>query len=76
MAWSVGGWLLFPFLQKSSPALAQSLKQRVAAELKSTFATHDSKEVSLAEALQLEEIAVYSRRSTGGKYVINPNKGA
>jgi len=31
--------------------------------------------VSLAEALHLDEIAVYSQRATGGKYLINPAKG-
>jgi NADPH2:quinone reductase len=76
LAWGLGGWLLTPFLQKSSPALVQSLKQRVAAELKTTFATTYSKEVSLVEALQPENIAVYGKPSTGGKFVINPNKGA
>jgi NADPH2:quinone reductase len=76
LAWGLGGWLLTPFLQKSDPAKVQALKQRVAAELKTTFATHYSKEVSLVEALQLDNIAVYGKPSTGGKYVINPNKGA
>jgi NADPH2:quinone reductase len=76
LAWGLGGWLLTPFLQKSSPDLVQSLKQRVAAELKTTFATHYSKEVSLVEALQLDNLTVYGKPSTGGKYLINPNKGA
>ena len=40
MAWGMGGWLLFPFLQKIEPSRAQALKQRVAAELKTTFASH------------------------------------
>jgi NADPH2:quinone reductase len=75
MAWSVGGWLLPSFLQKSSPEAVKALKQRVAAELKTTFATTYSKEVSLVEALQLDNIAAYHGHSTGGKYVINPNKG-
>ncbi len=75
MAWGVGGWLLTPFLQKSAPATVQALKQRVAAELTTTFATRYSREVSLAEALSPESIAAYSSRSTGGKYVINPSLG-
>ena len=29
----------------------------------------------LKEALQLSEIAVYAKRATGEKYLINPNKG-
>ena len=74
MAWGIGGWLLFPFLQRIGAPAAQALRQRVAAELKTTFASSYSKEVSLAEALQPEAIAVYGQRATGTKYLINPNK--
>jgi NADPH2:quinone reductase len=74
-AWGVGGWLLWPFLQKIGPVAAQKLRERVVAELKTTFASRYTKEVSLAEALRLEEIAVYGKRATGEKYLINPNKG-
>ena len=72
-AYGVGGWLLMPFLQKIGPAAEAKLRDRVVAELK-TFASHYMKEVSLAEALQLDEIAVYGKRATGAKYLINPNK--
>ncbi|MEQ1683712.1 MAG: zinc-binding dehydrogenase [Burkholderiaceae bacterium] len=75
MTWGMGGWLLFPFLQKIGPAAAQVLKQRVAAELKTTFASHYAKEVSLAEVLQPGMMAVYGQRATGVKFLINPNKG-
>jgi NADPH:quinone reductase-like Zn-dependent oxidoreductase len=75
MAWGVGGWLLMPFLEKIGPQAAQKLRDRVAAELKTTFASHYAAELSLTEVLQLDKIAVYSKRSTGKKYLINPNKG-
>jgi len=75
MAWGMGGWLLFPFLEKIGAAAALKLKQRVAAELKTTFASHYAGELSLAEALQPEWIAAYGQRATGTKYLINPNKG-
>jgi NADPH2:quinone reductase len=74
MAWGVGGWLVTPFLQKIGPAAMQKLKERVAAELKTTFASHYAGEVSLIEALDLKAIAVYSKAATGLKYLINPNK--
>ena len=45
------------------------------AELKTTFASHYTQVVSLQEALHLANIAVYNKRSTGEKYLINPNKG-
>ena len=75
MAWGVGGWLLTPFLQKIGFAAAQKLRERVAAELKTTFASRYTREISLAEALKVEEIAVYGKRATGSKYLINPNRG-
>jgi NADPH:quinone reductase len=75
MTWGMGGWLMFPFLQKIGATEAQKLKARVAAELKTTFASHYAGELSLAEALQLDSIAKYGARATGTKYLINPNKG-
>jgi NADPH2:quinone reductase len=73
-AWSLGGWLLFPFLQRLGEPAVQALKRRVMAELKTTFASTYSKEISLAEALHLDSIAVYGQRVTGTKYLINPHK--
>ena len=75
MAWGIGGWLLTPFLQKIGFEAAQKLRERVAAEIKTTFASTYTKEVSLAGALQLDEIAVYGKQATGEKYLINPNQG-
>ena len=75
MTWSMGGWLLFPFLQKVGPEVAARLKQRVAAELTTTFASHYTREVSLSEALGADAVAAYGRRSTGEKYLINPSRG-
>lgn len=74
MAWGMGGWLLFPFLQKIGPAAAQELRERVVAELTTTFASRYSRTVSLAEALQPDAIAAYRKRATGEKFLINPNK--
>ena len=73
MAWGLGGWLLTPFLQKIGPEEAQKLRERVAAEIKTTFASTYTKEVSLAEALSLDAISVYGKQATGEKYLINPN---
>lgn len=75
MTWGMGGWLLFPFLQKIGAEGAQKLKARVAAELTTTFASRYTKEVSMVEALGLDEIAVYAKHATGAKYLLNPNKG-
>jgi NADPH:quinone reductase-like Zn-dependent oxidoreductase len=73
MSWGLGGWLLTPFLMKIGPEAAR-LRQRVADELKTTFASHYTAEISLAEALKLDVIAAYNAKTTGEKYLINPNK--
>jgi len=75
MAWGIGGWLLMPFMEKIGAEATQQLRERVAAEIKTTFASSYTREVSLAEALQLKEIAVYGKQATGEKYLIDPNKG-
>ena len=74
MTWGMGGWLLFPFLQKVGNAAAQKLRERVVAELTTTFASSYTREVSLAEALTLEAISVYGKQATGEKFLVNPNK--
>ena len=75
MAWGVAGWLLFPYLAKLADDATLALKQRVAAELTTTFASHYSREISLAEVLLPEVIMVYGQRATGTKFLINPNQG-
>jgi NADPH2:quinone reductase len=73
-SWNLGGWLLPPFLEKIGFEEAEKLRQRVADEIKTTFASHYTQEVSLVEALSLDAIAVYGQQATGEKYLINPNK--
>jgi len=75
MAWGVGGWLLSPFLMKIGPVDGKRLRERVVNELKTTFASHYTRVVSLQEALDLANIAIYGKRATGEKFLINPNKG-
>lgn len=74
MAWSIGGWLLFPFLERIGHERRRQLERRVASELKTTFASHHSHAVSLAEALRPEAIHDYSRRATQSKYLIVPSR--
>lgn len=71
-AFGLGGWLLTPYLEKIGAAGRQAMQERVLGGLKTTFASHYSREISLAAALRPEEIAVYSRRATGEKFLINP----
>jgi len=73
-SWSVSGFLLTNFLQKTGPKRADELRARVAAELKTTFASHYSHTISLAQALDLSAMAEYLKRETGRKCLIDPSK--
>ena len=75
MAWGVGGWLLTPFLQKIGRPDQVRLRERVVNNLKTTFASHYTKVISLQEALQLDNIKAYAKRATGEKFLIDPSKG-
>ena len=75
MAWGIGGWLLTPFLKNVGFETGQKLRARVASEIKTTFASHYSDQVSLAGALQLEAIGRYGRQGTGNKFLITPHAG-
>jgi NADPH:quinone reductase-like Zn-dependent oxidoreductase len=73
-AWNLGGYLLTPFLQKAGPEVRARMRQRVVDELTTTFASHYTAEISLAEALNLKTLQAYNAKATGTKYLINPNK--
>ena len=75
MTWSIGGWLLMRFLGKLDKKRVGELYQKVATEINTTFASSYSKELSLEEALQPENVALYNAKKTGTKYLIVPNKG-
>jgi NADPH:quinone reductase-like Zn-dependent oxidoreductase len=71
-SWSLGGWLLTPFLMKAGGAKVASMREQVAAGIKTTFASRFTDRVSLAGALDPAAIAVYGRQATGQKYLIEP----
>jgi NADPH:quinone reductase len=73
MMWGMGGWLLTPFLQKIGPEASQALRERVAREVKTTFASSYTQEVSLKDMLKPEHIAVYGKQATGAKYLVRPH---
>jgi len=74
LAWGVSGFLLTPFLMKIGVEEAMKLRQRVANELTTTFASNYTATISLAEALQPEIVAAYAKKATGEKYLIDPSR--
>lgn len=72
--WSVSGWLLMPFLQGAGAQTVSRLRQRVTDELTTTFASHYTRTIGLAEALDPANLRAYERKTTGEKYLIDPGR--
>lgn len=73
-AWSISGFLLTPFLQKVGREVAQQLRERVVREIGTTFASHYTATISLADALNPELLRAYAQKTTGEKYLIDPSR--
>jgi len=74
MAWGIGGWLVFHHLQRIGAEASQKLVARVTREIKTTFASSFTKDISLTEALDPDVIRGYQRKATGEKFLIVPSK--
>ncbi|WP_375402018.1 zinc-binding dehydrogenase [uncultured Sphingomonas sp.] len=74
LSWGVCGFLLTPFLGKIGGDAVQALKDRVARELTTTFASHYTHTISLAEALEPATVEAYARKATGAKYLLDPSR--
>jgi len=73
MSWGLGGWLLTPFLMKIGQEAADRLRQRVADEIATTFASSYGTRLSLADAVDPEQVRRYAMMATGDKALITPN---
>ncbi|MEP6860277.1 MAG: zinc-binding dehydrogenase [Deltaproteobacteria bacterium] len=74
LSWGVAGWLVLPTLLKLGPEAGGKLRDRVLAELTTTFASHYTATISLREAITPDVIQRYAKRATGEKYLIDPSK--
>ena len=72
MSWSIGGWLLPNFLARVGEDVAAGLRQRVADEILTTFASSYTDRISLSQALDPEIVSSYAVMATGQKYLITP----
>ena len=52
---------------------AGTLRERVAAEIKTTFASHYTHEVNLEQALSESALKEYALQATGKKYLVRPD---
>ena len=74
MSWGLGGWLLTPMLGKIGIEKFQEMRARISEEIKTTFASEYSQEISFEEMLQPEIINSYVKQKTGSKFLVNPQK--
>jgi hypothetical protein len=72
MSWGLGGWLLPLFLGRVGVARTAELRARVASEIKTTFASHYTQSVMLAEVLEPQVLQAITRKATGEKYLVTP----
>ena len=73
MSWGIGGWLLTPFLMKLGQEGADRLRQRVADEITTTFASSYGMRLSLADAVDPDHVRRYAKMATGDKALVTPH---
>ena len=73
MSWGIGGWLLTPFLMKLGQEGADRLRQRVADEITTTFASTYGMRLSLADAVDPDHVRRYAKMATGDKALVTPH---
>ena len=74
LSWGLGGWLLTPFIGRVGMEKFQEMRDRVAKEITTTFASNYTQEISLEEMLDPEIIKTYAKQATGTKFLVTPHK--
>ena len=73
LTWGVGGYLLMNALARLGGEAIGRMRARVLAEAKTTFASAYAQTIGLRDVLKPEILAVFARRETGTKYLIDPS---
>jgi len=74
LTWGVGGYLLTNALARLGAEAIGRMRARVLAEATTTFASSYAQTIGLRDVLEPEVLAVFARRSTGTKYLIDPSR--
>lgn len=72
MAWGMGGWLVTWRLQQFGPAVAARMRERIAAELDTTFASRYNERIALEQLIDPDTIRRFTKRATGEKFLVVP----
>lgn len=73
MSWGVGGWLLTPFLGRVGPERMAELRDRVAREITTIFASSYAGTITLDEMLDPDIARAYAAQATGEKRLVTPS---
>ncbi len=71
--WGVSGWLLTPHIQKIGMEKFMEMRMRVMKERNGIFASHYTKEISLADMIDVDTVKAYDAKATGTKFLVNPS---
>jgi NADPH:quinone reductase len=71
-AFTLSGWLLFPFLQKVGGETVARMRKYVLDNLTTTFASHYKEKVTLEQMLEKDAALNYRAMRTGEKYLVTP----
>jgi NADPH:quinone reductase len=72
-SWSLGGWLLLPFLAHIGVHGGERLRQRVRDGLTTIFASQYKAQVPLSQVLAKDAVVDYNAKRTGEKYLVLPH---
>jgi NADPH:quinone reductase-like Zn-dependent oxidoreductase len=73
LTWEVSGWLLLPFLARQPLEAMLGMRARVAAGLKTNFASHFTTRNNLVESLRKVNATIFNAKATGAKYLLVPH---
>ena len=73
LTWGVAGYLLTNALGRLGGEAIGRMRARILAEAKTTFASGYAQTIGLAGVVDPAHLAVFARRSTGTKYLVDPS---
>ena len=74
LTWGVSGYLLTNAMARLGGEAIGRMRARVLAEATTTFASSYAQTIGLRDVLDPDVLAVFARRSTGAKYLIDPSR--
>ncbi len=70
LSWSISGYLVMNALRKLGPEVMARMSGRVMSELTTTFASHYSERIALAQLLDVETLRRCAATATGEKFLV------